>query len=309
MKEFLIKAGRYSATVLDQGAVLYSFKIDDTDIILEYDNKSQNEVRRGFFSQVVGPFANRIKAGEYVLNGIKYQTEKNNGNNGLHSGSRNYGYQVWSLVEKTESSVKLHLSSPEGYGFPGNHEVDVIYSISENGELTIHYSVVSDKACPVNITNHAFFNLNPYGTILDHVLTLPAHHYVAVDEELIPTEIKETKGTDFDFTAPRKIGEKMGGSYDHCFILDDPNNKTITVTNGKLTLTTKTDLPSVQLYTSGTLDRGFIGKGGTELGKNMAFCLETEFYPDFPNRPEFEGHYLEPGVKYETETTYTLTEN
>lgn len=307
MNEYLIKAGRYSATILDQGAILYSFKIDDHDIILEFEDKSENERTKGYFSQVVGPFANRIKEGKYTLDGVVYQADKNNGNNNLHSGSRNFGWKKWNLVKKSDDSVTLALHSPEGFGFPGNQDVEITYSIDEKGNLTLHYSIVSDKKCPVNLTNHAFFNLSSTGLVLDHKVYMPSLHYIDVDSELIPTSIKETKGTDFDFTTPHAIGERRDGSYDHCFILDGDGK--IKVTNGKYSLEVTTDLPAVQLYTSGTLNQGMKGKGGTEMGCHMAFCLETEFYPDFPNRPDFKSCYLTPGVKYETETTYTLTEN
>ena len=307
MNEYLIKDGRYSALILDQGAILYSYSIDDKDIILQFGDKSENERTRGYFSQIIGPFANRIKNGQYTVDGESFQAERNNGNNSLHSGSRNYGWQKWSLVSKSSNSVTLSLHSPEGFGFAGNQDAEVSYTIKADGSLTIHYSVVSDKKCPVNLTNHAFFNLNSTGDIRDHVLRLPSLHYIDVDSELIPTEIKSTLGTDFDFTSPHKIGERRNGTYDHCFILDGDGE--LSVTNGILTLTMKTDLPAVQLYTSGTLDQGFVGKGGSEMGPHMAFCLESEYYPDFPNRPDFRSCYLTPGVKYETETVFKLTEN
>lgn len=164
MNEYELRAGRYSAIILDRGAILYSFKIDDRDIILEYDEKTEHERSKEYFSEVVGPFANRIKNASYILDGVEYKAEKNDGNNSLHSGSRNYGYQVWSLVNRTDRKVTLSLYSPEGFGFPGNHSVEVIYSLKDDGELTIHYSAISDKACPFNITNHAFFNLNSTGS-------------------------------------------------------------------------------------------------------------------------------------------------
>ncbi len=307
MNEYQIKAGRYSAVILDQGAVLYSFSIDGRDIILQFGDKSMNERTRGYFSQVVGPFANRIKDAKYTVDGIAYQAEKNNGNNSLHSGSRNFGWQKWKAVSVKEDSVTLALHSPEGYGFPGNQDAEVTYSLSDKGDLRIHYSIIGDKKCPVNLTNHAFFNLDSTGDIRDHVLTMPSMHYIDVDSELIPTEIRSTAGTDFDFTTPHRIGERRDGTYDHCFILD--GDGCVSVTNGSLTLTMKTDLPAVQLYTSGTLNQGMVGKGGSEMGPHMAFCLESEFYPDFPNRPDFKSCYLTPGVRYETETVFTLTEN
>lgn len=307
MNEYLIKAGRYSAVILDQGAILYSFSIDDHDIILQFADKSRNELKKGYFSQVVGPFANRIKDGKYSIDGIEYQAEKNNGNNSLHSGSRNFGWHKWELVSESDNSVTLSIHSPEGYGFPGNQDCEVTYSLTEDGALSIHYIIVGDKKCPVNLTNHAFFNLNSSGDIRDHQLYMPSLHYIDVDSELIPTEIRKTSGTDFDFTSPHKIGERRDGTYDHCFILDGDGE--VSITNGKLTLTMKTDLPAVQLYTSGNLDQGMVGKNGTEMGKHMGFCLESEYYPDFPNRPDFRSCYLVPGEKYETETVFTLKEN
>lgn len=306
MNEYMIKAGRYSATILDQGAILYSFAIDGKDIIVQFKNKNEN-LRKGiYFSQVVGPFANRIKDGRYTLDGTTFEAERNDGNNNLHSGSRNFGWQLWKLVSLSDSAVVLALHSCEGFGFPGNQDIEVEYKLREDGSLAIHYSITSDKKCPVNLTNHAFFNLGSSGDIRDHVLTLPSDHYIDVDSELIPREIMDTKGNDFDFTTPHRIGERRNGDYDHCFILDREGN--ISVSNGDLTLTVETDLPAVQLYTAANLEEKAKGKHGEGICAFGAFCLETEFYPDFPNRPEFKSCYLEPGKRYETETVFVLKE-
>ena len=305
VETYKLKAGIYEAEILDQGAILYSFSIDGHDIIVGFEDKEENIASDAYFSQVIGPFANRICDARYTMDGAVHTLEANNGRNSLHSGSRNYGFHKWTLDALSASSVTLSLDSPESNGLDGDHHVTVTYSLSESGALSIDYSVTSTRKCPVNITNHAFFNLDGHGDMRKHRALIPADSYIAVDDTLIPTSIEPVRGTDFDFNSMRAIGERRNGEYDHCFILRK-GERTV-VENDDLRLEMETDLPGVQFYTSGHLDRGFRGKGHTELSRFSAFCLESEFYPDFPNRSDFKGAYLEPGKAFGTRTVFRLT--
>ena len=304
MNSIRIENGRYSALILDQGAILYSYCVDGHDVVLGFENLEDNIASTSFFGQVVGPFANRIKDAVYRDEEGEHVLEKNNGKNHLHSGSRNYGFQKWEVEEKTPCSVTLSLFSPEGYGFPGDQKIRVRYSLSEDGRLKLEYRVEGEKKCPVNPTNHAFFSLRGKGDVRDSLVTIPADEYLEVDEGLIPTDVTAVEGTDFDFRKPFVLGARRNGDYDNCFVLKE--GAVVRVENDEYALEMKTSLPSVQFYTSGHLNRKEKGKGGMDLVPYTGFCLESEYYPDFPNRPEFPGFYVDKERVYESWTEYRL---
>ncbi|MGN1164431.1 MAG: aldose epimerase family protein [Candidatus Ornithospirochaeta sp.] len=304
MKTIRLENGRYSAEILDQGAILYSYSVDGHDVVLGFEDKEDNVASSSFFGQVVGPFANRIKDARYSDEYGEHVLEKNNGKNHLHSGKRNYGFQKWDIEETTPSSVTLSLFSPEGHGFPGDQKARVKYTLSSDGRLKLEYRVEGDKKCPVNPTNHAFFSLRGWGDVRDSIVTIPAESYVEVDEGLIPTSVIETEGTDYDFRTPHRMGERRDGAYDNCFILDEGG--VVRVENEEYALEMTTSLPAVQFYTSGHLNRTERGKGGMALVPYTGFCLESEYYPDFPNRPDFPGFYVGKGKVYESWTEYRL---
>lgn len=304
MKTITLKNGRYEAEILDQGAILYSFSVDGHDVVLGFGDKEDNVASTSFFGQVVGPFANRIKDAVYSDEGGSHILEKNNGKNHLHSGSRNYGFQKWNVEEETPSSCTLSLFSPEGYGFPGDQKAEVKYSLSSDGRLKLEYRVEGDKKCPVNPTNHAFFSLDGSGDVRDSIVTIPAEKYLEVDDGLIPTAVTDVEGTDFDFRTPVRMGARRNGAYDNCFVLEDGG--VTRVENDEYALEMRTSLPSVQFYTSGHLNRKEKGKGGMALVPYTGFCLESEYYPDFPNRPEFPGFYVGEGRVYGSWTEYRL---
>lgn len=302
---YTIREGRYSASILSRGATLQSFCIDDTDIVLGYEDSNGYLSNDNYFGQVVGPFANRIKCARYFDDLGLHVLEKNDGNNSLHSGSKNYGYQAWELADQGSDYVSLTYHSPVSGGFPSSEDVKVTYRLNESGELTIFYKVKVDKRCPVNITNHAFFNLNGDGSdIRSHELYLPSGQYLEVDDELIPTQVTASEGTPFDFTTRRPIGLRRNGAYDHCFVLDKVG--ITSVENDKLRLSMKTDLPAVQLYTGQFIKSCVSGKKGVNYGAFSGFCLETECYPDYPNRHDFRDRWVRAGETTVTTTTFKL---
>lgn len=304
MERVEIKSGDYSVRVLSKGATLESFKYRDSDIIVGYDNIEDYKTTTEYYSEVIGPFANRIKDARFTLDGKEYNLEKNDNNNNLHSGSKNFGYHEWSIDQAEKDYVKLSLESPESGGFPGKHKVSVKYSLNDRGSLRIDYRVESDEKCPVNITNHAFFNLSNGKDIRETLLYIDSDYYVDVDPLLIPTSIKSVDDTDFDFREPMHIGDRRSGAYDHCYILK--SKRAIIAASKEFRLSVETDLPAVQLYTGSKIKPTHRAKGGGELKPYSGFCLETEFYPDFPNRNDFRGAYTSKDRPFETYTIFTL---
>ena len=299
-----ITKGAYSASILTQGAILNKFTLEGKNAVLGFDDWKAYVNAPSYMGQVVGPVANRIEGASFSMDGCDYVLEKNNGENNLHSGSRNYGNENFEIVGSSDDSVTLALLSSESAGFPGNHEVLVTYFLTEDGILTIDYQVRSDKKCPVSITNHTYFNLNGGGDIRSHKIKIDSSSYVDVKDDLIPTDVKESKGSDFDFTSFKEIGERRNGAYDHCFILNDEGK--VVVESGDRRLTMRTTMPSVQLYTGEFLSSDFSAYDNIPVCPFMGFCLESEYYPNFVNRKDFLGSYLVPNVTWKSTTSYAL---
>ena len=303
-KRICITVGSYSFSVLTQGAVLNRFTLDGKNAILGFDDYKAYIHAPSYMGQVVGPVANRIAAASYTMDGHVYSLDKNDGENNLHSGARNYGDDVFEIAGLSDSSVTLALLSKESEGLPGNHEVMVTYLLSSDGTLTIDYQVRSDKKCPVNVTNHTYFNLLGGGDIREHLVKIDAEEYVRVDDTLIPVSIDKVEGTDFDFRTPHRIGERRNGVYDHCFCLSLEGG--VVVEAGDRRLTMKTTMPGVQLYTGEFLSSDYKAYDSIPVGPFMGFCLESEYYPDFVNHPLFKGSYLTPGLTWRSTTSYKL---
>ena len=303
-KKVTITLGSYSFSVLTQGAILNRFTLDGKNAILGFDDWRAYIHAPSYMGEVVGPFANRIKGASYTMDGVSYELDKNDGNNSLHSGSRNYGDEIFEIAGLSDDSVTLALLSKERAGFPGNHEVMVTYLLSSDGVLTIDYQVRSDRRCPVNVTNHAYFNLNGGGDIREHLIRIDAEEYIRVDDELIPASVDRVEGTDFDFLTLHRIGERRGGAYDHCFCLSLEGG--VVVEAGDRRLTMKTTMPGVQLYTGEFLSSDYEAYDGIPVGPFMGFCLESEYYPDFVNHPGYKGCYLESGLTWRSTTSYRL---
>ncbi len=303
VEKITISTDKASVSILTYGATLQAFKAYGVDVIVGSNDASVFYKSSSYMGQVVGPYANRIKDAAFSLNGKKYELTVNNNSNCLHSGVANYGDQIWNISTLSDNQVKLTYTSEENAGgFPGQQDVSVTYTL-EGTKLLIEYCIVATEACPVNITNHAYFNLNGDGSqILDHELKLNAPHYVAVDDVLIPTSVEPVMGTTFDFTNPHKIGERNEGKYDHCFLFGA--EKRGYLSNGKLKLIFETDLPGVQVYTGEFLSIEK-GKNG-DVGQFGGVALETEYMPDSPNHAEYPGFVLIPNEEYRTSTSYEV---
>lgn len=305
------------------GAIM-SVKVPDrdgntADVVLGYD--TVEEYTKGTSSQgaLVGRFANRIGGGEFTLNGVKYPLYKNDGDNTLHGGSVGYNKRVWELVAAEydsnagEDHVVFGYTSPDGEeNFPGTVAITVEYVLDETNTLSLIYDAESDQDTILNLTNHVYFNLKGEGSVMDTEMQIFADKYTPVDSALIPTgEIAEVKGTVFDFTELRPIKNKDIDGYDHNFVLRGGKGEddklpiaayAVEKTVGR-TLTCRTDMPAMQLYTANGL-HDEIGKGKKVMNKQTAFCLETQFCPDSPNKPQFPSCVLKKGEAYHHVTSY-----
>ena len=317
------------ARIMTYGATLVSLKVPDrggafADVNLGFDTLAGYLGAHPYFGVIVGRYANRIAKARFNLNGVEYGLAPNNNGNTLHGGLRGFDKVVWTAEAlQVAAGVGLrltYLSKDMEEGFPGNLAVTVVYMVTNANELTIDYEAVTDKATPVNLTNHAYWNLKGEGNgdVLGHVLRLAADRITAVDSpvNLIPTgEILPVAGTPFDFTSPHAIGERIAqveGGYDHNFVLKSGGGTLglaarVEEPGSGRVLEIWTDQPAIQLYTGNFLDGTVIGKGGKAYRKHFGFCLETQHYPDSPNHPSFPSTILEPGRTYRTTTVHKFS--
>lgn len=309
-------------SITNYGGIVTSLKVPDKDgnienVVLGFDNLEQYKSGHPFFGAIAGRYANRIANGQFELNGETYQLAANNGENHLHGGVEGFDKKLWDAeVNEEENSITLSYLSPDGEeGYPGNLDTDVTYTLTEDNELQIDYNATTDKATIVNLTNHSYFNLSgdPSQGILDHLLTIQANRYTPVDEGLIPTgEIRPVEGTPFDFTEPETVGARIDSippGYDHNYVLNNPNSgvrKIATVEHeesGRI-MEVYTDQPGVQLYTGNFLDGSLTDHHGNPIEQYAALCLETQTFPDSPNKTDFPSPVLNPGETYKTTTIY-----
>lgn len=286
------------------------------NITLGFDNLEQYLAGHPNFGALIGRFGNRIAKGQFELDGVTYNLAINNGPNTLHGGLVGFDDVLWEPeILETDNGEALqlkYLSVDMEEGYPGNLNVTVLYELTGN-DLEITYQAVTDKATPVNLTNHAYFNLANEGTILDHILKINASQYTPVDETLIPTgEIEQVEGTPFDFREPKPIGQDIAqteGGYDHNFVLDKEQPGKLewaaTLVDPKTgrTVETWTTEPGVQFYTGNFLD-GTLKSGDKVYVKNYGLCLETQHFPDSPNHPNFPNTILQPEEKFYSKTVY-----
>ncbi len=288
------------------------------NIALGFDNLDQYLAGHPNFGALIGRFGNRIANAQFTLDGETYQLAANNGNNTLHGGLIGFDDVLWDpevISGDERAALKLSYTSPDGEeGYPGTLKVVVTYELLAD-QLVITYEAETDKATPVNLTNHTYFNLAGEGTILDHVLYMNASRYTPVNEELIPTgEIANVEGTPFDFRKPFVIGERIAdvggnpGGYDHNFVLDGFSQEKVLAAklfdpkSGR-SLEVLTTEPGVQFYTGNFLD-GSLASGNFTYAKNSGLCLETQHFPDSPNQPDFPSTILRPGDKFFSQTIF-----
>jgi aldose 1-epimerase len=326
----LANAKGMKATISTYGGTLTGLLVPDkdgkmSDVILGFDKADgylSPEFKKSnpYFGALIGRYGNRIAKGKFTIDGKPYQVGLNNNGNSLHGGTVGFNQKIWTAKPGTSADGQTltltYLSKDGEEGYPGNLNVTVTYTLTADNALKIDYTATTDKATPVNLTNHAYFNLaqGQSKDVLAHQVTLPADRYTVVDANLIPTgELKSVKGTPFDFTSPHAIGERIAqvpGGYDHNWVLNQATGQhsAATVyepTTGR-TMEVTTDEPGVQFYTGNFLDGSLKGKDGVVYGKHAGFCLETQHFPDSPNQPKFPSTILKPGETYHTTTSYTF---
>jgi len=297
------------------------------DVVLGFDSVQQYQIStEPYFGAIIGRFGNRIANGKFILDGKEYTLYKNNGPNTLHGGKKGFQYVVWDAKQIGDSILELtYLSKNMEEGYPGNLKVKVTYSLTNNNELKIDYHATTDKKTVVNLSNHAFFNLNGQGsgTINQHLLMINADNYTPVDSTLIPIgKIETVSNTPFDFRKPMLIGKsldvnnaqiKNGNGYDHNFVLNVNKgvglNTAAIVTGDKtgIVMEVLTDEPGIQFYGGNFLQSKNTIRGGGKDDFRTAFCLETQHYPDSPNQPSFPNTVLVPGEIYKTTTVYRFS--
>lgn len=321
--------------ITNYGGIITSIMVPDRnghfeDINLGFDSLQQYLDGNPFFGALVGRYGNRIGGAKFTIDGHEYPLLANNGVNHLHGGSRGFDKRLWEaeIIEKEGmQALKLHrISADMEEGYPGNLDVTVIYSLDNDNQLSIDYSATTDKPTVCNLTNHAYFNLggHDHGNILDHEIRFNADHYTPVDAGLIPTgQIATVEGTPFDFRTPKKIGAEIdsdhpqmqiGKGYDHNLVLNhEPGGGRVQLaavvyepTSGRV-METFTSEPGVQFYTGNFMSGKVIGKGGQVYPRRGAFCLETQHFPDSPNKPQFPSVILRPGETYHTTTIYKFS--
>jgi len=313
------------ARITNYGAILVSLEAPDrngdmADITLGFDTLEGYFTAHPYFGPIVGRYANRIDKGKFTLNNVEYTLATNDGENHLHGGVKGFDKRLWNVEDAAatgdEAFVILSYLSADGEeGYPGNLKSTVTYTLTRDNELKISYEAETDKATVINLTNHAYWNLAGRGTcdILGHEVMLNADNFTPVDEGLIPTgEIKSVKDSPMDFTMPMAVGSRIDqvtGGYDHNYVLNSGGGslalaaKVYEPTSGRV-MEIHTAEPGIQFYTGNFLDGTITGKSGKVYKKHYGFCLETQHFPDSPNKPDFPSVVLKPGQKYSTVTVH-----
>lgn len=315
--------------IMNHGGTIVSLEVPNrsgrmADVVLGHDTAAEYVQATPYFGAAVGRFANRICGGKFTLGGKEYALAKNNGPNALHGGLRGFDKVIWETeILEDKNAVRMTYISADGEeGFPGEVKTVMTYTLTAGNELQIDYTAESTRATPYNVTNHSYFNLAGHeaGCVSGHILTVNADTFLPVDETAIPYGREAgIEGTPFDFRTPRAIGERMdadheqirfGNGYDHNFCLkkNAPDELSFCArveepVCGRV-MEVYTTEPGVQLYTGNFLDGTLKGKNGCLYARRGGFCLETQHYPDSPNRPQFPDTILRPGIPFRSQTVY-----
>jgi aldose 1-epimerase len=315
--------------LISYGAKIVSVYVPDrngnfADVVLGFKTLDEYQKNSGSHGAVVGPFANRIANAQFVIDGVTYQLPVNNGKNCIHSGPQSWYRKVWDAEQK-DNSVIFTLQSADGeFGFPGNKTAKVTYTLTNENELKINYEITTDKDCHINVTNHAYFNLRGEGNgdVLNHEMVINAEKATPVDSFMIPTgEIADIRGTELDFTTPHKIGERIdlpnqqlqiAAGYDFNYIINKNTGEMAFAASafepesGRFMEVFTTE-PGVQFYSGNNLKGTDPGKSGKLYEKRSGFCLETQHFPDSPNKPQFPSTLLKAGDVYTSATVYKFS--
>ena len=323
---YTITGGGLTAELTDHGATLVKLFVPDdngvlADVVLGFDSPDEYTASGTFFGATVGRCANRIGGAKFTMNGKEYKVDPNDNEvNSLHGGFDPYKNRMWKVLDHTENMIRFYLLSPDGdQGMPGNAEICVTYSLESDGILRIAYDAVSDKDTVFNLTNHSYFNLAGHDKpekAMDQILSMPARYFTPDDALSIPTgELRSVDGTPMDFRVPKAIGRDLGeaydalelqGGYDHnwevfcnpCAIVSDPES-------GR-TMSVYTDCVGLQFYCGNFLE-GDMGKGGVSYCYRGGIALETQFYPNSVNNPQWEQPFTKAGERYHTVTEYRFS--
>ncbi|MDR2803215.1 MAG: galactose mutarotase [Treponema sp.] len=323
---YILQEGEMSLMLTSLGASFVSLIVPSSqkgpcDVCLGYSTLEAYTRNKTFQGATIGRFANRIGGCTFTLNGNTYKLYDNDAGNSLHGGRRGFDKLVWKSyqhIETNGSYVTFKLSSPANdEGYPGNLDASVTYGLTKSNEVTAEYKATLDSPCPINITNHSYFNLagEGCGNILSHKARIHASFYVEVDANLIPTgKLLPVAGTPFDFRGQKPFARDIaaaGTGYDHCYIIDGEPGilrpcAEVFEESTHITMSVSTTQPGCQLYTGNSLD-GVIGKPGSIYNKHTGFCLETQHLPDSPNHPEFPSAIFGPSRPYHEKTVFTFS--
>lgn len=330
----LTNANGVQATITTYGGIVTTLLVPDrdgelADVVLGHDTLDGYEDGHPYFGAIIGRYGNRIGKGKFSLDGKEYTLATNNDANHLHGGEKGFDKVVWNargmLGDEGPGLVLTYKSKDGEEGYPGNLDIWVAYVLTNDNALRISYRATTDKATPVNLTNHSYFNLAGagHGDILGHKLMLNADRFTPVDKGLIPTgELRDVTGTPMDFRKPTAIGARIeqedeqlefGGGYDHNWVLNKEKEGEMSVAarvvepNSGRVMTVLTTEPGVQFYCGNFLDGSDVGKGDKPYQHRYGFCLETQHYPDSPNKPDFPSTILQPGDVYQTSTVYKFS--
>ncbi|MFN8376611.1 MAG: aldose epimerase family protein [Anaerolineae bacterium] len=328
VEEYTLSNNGVEVQIMTYGGVITALRVPDRhgevrNVVLGFADLAGYLGRNPYLGSITGRFANRIANGRFMLDGVTYNLGVNDSTNSLHGGLKGFDKRLWQAQEirrTSEVGVALSYLSPDGEeGYPGNLSVTVTYTLNAAHELRMDYQATTDKATVVNLTNHAYFNLegNGAGTIYDHVLTLNAERYTPVNDALIPTgELAPVAGTPFDFCEAKRIGGRVRSAhpqmvlahgYDHNFVLKRSGDglslaaRLYEPKSGRVMEVLTTE-PAIQLYTGNFVDGTLVGSSGGTYRQGDGLCLETQHFPDAPNQPTFPSTVLRPGETYQTST-------